>query len=236
MEKQLTYNYSAEEITRRCRTIIKLAKEDIKYFEKFGLNIKDFDQLAQQVSVYESFPEDSIFAKKVSEKTKKKSDDEQTLKVEIRNMLLHISVLFSTKEDMKKYFKSQKITGIPASELIEFGEKVYKTANTLKAKLIASGMVQEDFDNFKQTIKALKVSLKDLEVVRQERLQKTDKRRELGKSLYEKLVKYSTIGKNIWKQRDTERYQSYLLYKSYYEKIKAKRDEVLKNERFDDDF
>ena len=234
MDKQLTYNYSSTEITSRCRVIIDLVKRDINQFNKFGITEEDLDKMANDIKTFEEFPEDKLFATKVSDKTRIKDANETLLKTDIRNVLLHISVVMQGKDDMKKYFKSQKVTGIPVGELIEFAEKVLKVANQFKAKLNNAGLRQEDFDNFKARIKNLRNALKELEVVRIERVKTTDKRRELGKNLYEQLVKYSTIGKTIWKTKDPERYKSYLLYDEYYQKIKQKRDEILKDCDLDD--
>ena len=62
MTTQLTYNYSAAEITSRCRQIIQLVSNDMKMFAKFGVTEKELDTLKKKIIDYENFPEDQIFA------------------------------------------------------------------------------------------------------------------------------------------------------------------------------
>ena len=231
MTTQLTYNYSAAEITSRCRQIIQLVSNDMKYFSKYGVTEKELDLLKKKIADYENFPEDKIFADKVSEKTKVKSEKEAFLRTEIRNFLLHISIVIIGKQEMKKYFKSQKITGIPTTALIEFGEKVTTVSKKFKAKLLNVGLKEEDFDNLKDCIKQAKTAVKELEQVRAERVKNTTKRHDLGKQLYEKLVKFASLGKNIWKGRNEENYKNYLLYAEYYQKVKDKREQYLKDKQ-----
>jgi len=231
MTTQLTYNYSAAEITSRCRQIIQLVSNDMKMFAKFGVTEKELDTLKKKIIDYENFPEDKIFADKVSAKTKVKAEKEELLRTEIRNFLLHISIVIIGKQEMKKYFKSQKITGIPTTALIEFGEKVVTVSKKFKSKLLNVGMNENDFESLKNNIKQTKTAVKELEQVRAERVKNTAKRHELGKQLYEKLVKFSSLGKNIWKGKDEEQYKNYLLYAEYYQKVKDKREQYIKEKK-----
>ena len=108
MTTQLTYNYSAAEITSRCRTIIELVGNDMKLFAKFGVTEKELETLRKKIADYENFPEDKIFADKVSEKTKVKSEKEEILRTDIRNFLLHISIVIIGKQEMKKILQEPK--------------------------------------------------------------------------------------------------------------------------------
>ena len=162
MTTQLTYNYSSAEITSRCRQIIQLVNNDMKMFAKFGVTEKELDTLKKKITDYENFPEDKIFAEKVSAKTKVKTEKEEVLRTEIRNFLLHISIVIIGKQEMKKYFKSQKITGIPTTALIEFGEKVVTVSKKFKSKLLNVGMTENDFESLKNNITQTKPPLKNL--------------------------------------------------------------------------
>lgn len=220
MDKPITYNYSAKEIAERCRIIINLVERDIEYFHKYGVNTSDIDRMADDIIKYEKYPDDKIFADVVCDKTQLKNARENILRNQIKNMLLHIGVV-STKEEMRKNFKSQKVTGIRPQQLIETAERVYKFLSQNDKKATESGLSQNDIDDFKTRIKDLKNALKDLELARQTRTKHTKERRELGCALYEKLVKYSTIGKSIWKGKNKDFYQSYLLYSEQFVKVKS---------------
>ena len=54
--------------------------------------------------------------------------------------------------------------------------------------------------------------MKSLDQVRVDRIKNTNKRRDLGSTLYEQIVKLCRYGKIYWKDRDEERYKKYLLY------------------------
>lgn len=229
MNKPITYNYSAKEIAERCRIVINLVEKDIEYFHKYGVNTSDIDRLADDIIKYEQYPDDKIFAEKVCDKTQLKNARENILRNLIKNMLLHIGIV-SSKEEMRKNFKSQKITGVRPQQLIETAEKIYKYLVQNTTKVAESGLGQADIDDFKTRIKDLKNAMKDLETARQNRTKHTKERRELGCALYEKLVKYSTIGKSIWKGKNKENYQDYLLYSEQFAKAKSSREQkLLKN-------
>lgn len=212
MKKSITYNYSASEIIERGETISALTKEDLKNFEKFGVTQKDIDQLEKKLAEYRKFPEDGIFAEKVREKTHLKYDAEDKLITHIRSFFLQFSIIVPTKKETKKYFPSQKLTGLKSSELLEMGDKVVSVYKKFKEKLAKHEIGDEYIAELRQHISATKKILKVLESARQERIKNTTKRRELGSMLYEKIAKLSHYGKTYWKERDSEKYKAYLLY------------------------
>ncbi|MCQ2252483.1 MAG: hypothetical protein MJZ61_03420 [Bacteroidales bacterium] len=212
MKKSITYNYSSSEIIERGHTIAQLTKEDLKKFEKFGVSQKDIDQLEKKLAEFKKFPEDGIFAEKVREKTHLKYDAEDKLITQIRNFFLQFSIIVPTKKETKKYFPSQKLTGLKSFELIEIGEKVVAVYKKFKEKLQKHEIDDQYILDLKAQISATKKTLKILENVRQERIRNTTKRRDLGSNLYEKIAKLSHYGKTYWKERDINRYKNYLLY------------------------
>ncbi len=212
MKRSITYNYSSSEIIERGETISQLTKQDLGNFEKFGVTQKDIDQLEKKLAEYRKFPEDGTFAEKVREKTHLKYDAEDKLITQIRNFFLQFSIIVPTKKETKRYFPSQKLTGLKSHELIEIGEKVVTVFKKFKEKLSKHEIDDQYIAELRQQISATKKTLKVLESARQERVKNTTKRRELGSLLYEKIAKLSHYGKTYWKERDQERYKAYLLY------------------------
>ncbi len=212
MKRSITYNYSSAEIIERGETISLLTKQDLGNFEKFGVTQKDIDQLEKKLAEYRKFPEDGTFAEKVREKTHLKYDAEDKLITQIRNFFLQFSIIVPTKKETKKYFPSQKLTGLKSHELIEIGEKVVAVFKKFKEKLSKHEINDQYIAELRQQISATKKTLKVLESARNERVKNTTKRRELGSMLYEKIAKLSHYGKTYWKERDPERYKAYLLY------------------------
>lgn len=224
MKKSITYNYSASEIIARGETIAALTKEDLKNFEKFGVTQKDIDQLEKKLAEYRKFPDDSIFAEKVREKTHLKYEAEDKLITQIRNFFLQFSIIVPTKKETKKHFPSQKLTGLKSVELLEMGDKVISVYKKFKEKLAKHEITEQYITELRQQISATKKTLKVLENARQERIKNTTKRRDLGSMLYEKIARLSHYGKTYWKERDVEKYKAYLLYKKNSEKINDDND------------
>jgi len=189
-----------------------LTKQDLSNFEKFGVTQKDIDQLEKKLAEYRKFPEDGTFAEKVREKTHLKYDAEDKLINQIRNFFLQFSIIVPTKKETKKYFPSQKLTGLKSFELLEIGEKVVSVYKKFKEKLAKHEITDQYIAELRQQISATKKTLKVLESARMERIKNTTKRRELGSLLYEKIAKLSHYGKTYWKERDQEKYKAYLLY------------------------
>lgn len=212
MNKTITYNYSTSAIVERSREIIVLAKEDLKDLSKFGATQKDIDTLEKKLNEYKKFPDDKHFAEKVREKTLLKYDAEEKLITTIRNFFLLFSIIIPTKKDSKKYFPTQKLTGLRTKELIAMGERVITVGKKFKERLQKYNMSDDFFDNLKTYISATKKTVKNLDQVRLERIKNTNKRRDLGSALYEQIVKLCHYGKTYWKDRDKDRYKKYLLY------------------------
>lgn len=212
MKRSITYNYSSAEIIDRGETISRLIKQDLCNFEKFGVTQKDIDQLEKKLMEYRKFPEDGIFAEKVREKTHLKYEAENKLIAHIRNFFLQFSIIVPTKKETKKYFPSQKLTGLKSHELIEMGDKVVQVYKKFKEKLSKHDISDQYITELRQQISATKKTLKALESARSERIKNTLKRRDLGSMLYEKIAKLSHYGKTYWKERDQEKYLMYLLY------------------------
>ena len=212
MNKAITYNYSTSAIVERSREIIVLAKEDLKDLSKFGASQKDIDLLEKKLNEYKKFPDDKHFAEKVREKTQLKYNAEEKLITTIRNFFLLFSIIIPTKKESKKYFPTQKLTGLKTKELILMGERVITVGKKFKERLQKYNMNDDFFENLKTYISATKKSVKNLDQVRVERIKNTNKRRDLGSALYEQIVKLCHYGKTYWKDRDKERYKKYLLY------------------------
>jgi hypothetical protein len=212
MNKTITYNYSTSAILERSREIIVLAKDDLKDLAKFGASQKDIDNLEKKLAEFKKFPDDKHFAEKVREKTQLKYDAEEKLITTIRNFFLIFSIIIPTKKDSKKYFPTQKLTGLKTKELIAMGEKVINVGKKFKERLLKYDMSEDFFENLKSHISTAKKAVKNLDQVRLERIKNTNKRRDLGSALYEQIVKLCHYGKTYWKERDKERYKKYLLY------------------------
>ncbi len=212
MKKSITFNYSTSAIIERSREIIALTKEDLKDLAKFGASQKDIDALEKKLAEYKRFPDDGHFADKVKEKTQMKYDAEEKLITMVRNFFLHFSIVIPSKKESKKYFPSQKLTGLKTKELLALAEKVVAVGRKFKERLCHYNMPETFIEDIKTQIGATKKTFKTLEQVRVERLKNTNKRRDLGASLYEQIVKLCHYGKTYWKERDTERYKKYLLY------------------------
>lgn len=212
MKKSITYNYSTTAIIERSRAIIALTKEDLKDLAKFGASQKDIDALEKRLAEFKKFPDDKHFAEKVKEKTLQKYKAEEKLITMVRNFFLHFSIIVPSKKESKKYFPSQKLTGIKTKELIAIAEKVILVGKRFKEKLATYNMSDSYLDDLKTNITSAKKTLKSLDQVRLERLKNTNKRRDLGAILYEQIVKLCHYGKTYWKERDAERYKKYLLY------------------------
>jgi hypothetical protein len=212
MKKSITYNYSTTAIIERSRAIIALTKEDLKDLAKFGASQKDIDALEKRLAEFKKFPDDKHFAEKVKEKTLQKYEAEEKLITMVRNFFLHFSIIVPSKKESKKYFPSQKLTGIKTKELIAIAEKVILVGKRFKEKLATYNMSDSYLDDLKTNITSAKKTLKSLDQVRLERLKNTNKRRDLGAILYEQIVKLCHYGKTYWKERDAERYKKYLLY------------------------
>ena len=135
MNKTITYNYSTSAIVERSREIIVLAKEDLKDLSKFGATQKDIDTLEKKLGEYKKFPDDKHFAEKVREKTVLKYDAEEKLITTIRNFFLIFSIIIPTKKDSKKYFPTQKLTGLKTKELIAMAERVITVGKKFKERL-----------------------------------------------------------------------------------------------------
>ena len=199
-------------MVERSRQIIVLAKEDLKDLAKFGATQKDIDSLEKKLAEFKKFPDDKHFAEKVKEKTLLKYDAEEKLITTIRNFFLLFSILIPAKKESKKYFPTQKLTGLKTKELIAMAEKVITVGKKFKERLLKYDMNDDYFENLKSYIATAKKTLKNLDQVRLERIKNTNKRRDLGSSLYEQIVKLCHYGKTYWKDRDKERYKKYLLY------------------------
>ncbi len=231
MKKAVTYNYSSSEIIERGTIVARLAEQDLGHFQKFGVTQKDIDMLYKRLDEYKHYPEDSFFADKVKAQTRVKNEQEERLINHIRNFFLQFSIIVPTKKETKKYFPSQKLTGIKTKELVQIGEKVITVFKKFKDRLLKYDLTEQDIKEIKTQIAATKKVMKSLEAVRHERTRNTVKRKEIGTVLYEKIANLSRYGKTYWKDRDDSRYKDYLLYEKNYQEQKLRnreREEMLR--------
>lgn len=231
MKKAVTYNYSATEILERGAIVAELAQRDIQHLEKYGMSQKDIDILLQKLEEYKEYPEDTFFSQRVKEQTKEKNEQEARLVNLVRNFFLMFSIIVPTKKETKKYFPTQKLTGIKTFELVEIAERVIVVYRRFKERLARYNVTEKDMADLRNEITSTKKVVKTLESVRLERTRNTQRRKELGKTLYEKIAMFSHYGKTFWKDLDDSRYKDYLLYEKTYLEQKQRnreRDQMLK--------
>jgi hypothetical protein len=232
MKKQAVhrkYNFPDADLYLQCIERIKYAKRDMEEFKKYGYSadrLKGFMNLCEQ---FRSLPDDDELIGDQMITTDKKYAAAEKLKTAIRSMMTRVAMKYSNRTGRYRKFGTSKMGDMTDAQLIFCGRRVVRVARQQIDFLAEVGVNEkvikrivdacQDFERA-VNIQQDKVADRDISV---------ERRTEKGNKLYDELITLCNIGKDIWVETDTAKYENYCIYESNNEQKKARKAKMEKS-------
>lgn len=217
MKKQAVnrkYNFPDADLYVQCLERIKYAHRDIKHFEQYGYSLDRLKGFKNNCDKFRGLPDDDELVGDQMVATDKKYEASEKLKSAIRSLMTRVAMKYSNRSGRYRKFGTAKIGDMTDAQLIFCARRVARVARQQIDFLAEAGInenviqrVTEACRNFENALNIQQDKVADRDIA-------VERRTEQGNDLYDELVTLCNIGKDIWAEKDTVKYENYTIYES----------------------
>lgn len=209
-----SYNFPDADLYVQCIERIRYARNDIRYFEKYGYDLDRLKAFKTICDKFRAMPDDDELIGDQMITTEKKYAAAENLKSAIRSLMTRVSMRFSNRSGRYRKFGTAKMGDMTDAQLIFCGRRVVRVARQQIDFLADAGVnenvikrVLDATHDFEQAVNFQQDKVSDRDIAVELRI-------EQGNKLYDELVTLCNIGKDIWAEKDPVKYENYCLYES----------------------
>lgn len=187
-------------------------KRDAPEFERYSITIADLVGLDSEADVFSDFVTDVETRSDQTGATALKDQKAEELRVAIREIMVRAGAKYGADSPRYKKFGTEALSKQPDVELLIVAKRVVRVATLWFEDLAQNGLtvamiqqVQENLEVFENLVVELHLLIGDRDILQEDRV-------EAANILYEKLIKYTTIGLAIWETTDVAKYNDYVVY------------------------
>ncbi len=217
------YNFPDADLYVQSLERMKYALRDIKHFEQYGYGKDRLSKFKSMCEKFRNLPDDDEMVGDQMVVTDKKYAAAEKLKTAIRSIMTRVAIKYGNRTGRYRKFGTAKMGDMTDAQLLFCGRRVARVARQQIDFLDEVGVgdknIQRVMDasrDFEQAmnIQQDKVSDRDISV---------ELRIEQGNKMYDELIVLCNIGKDIWAENDTIKYEQYCIYESNNEQKKARK-------------
>lgn len=233
MKKQITnrqYNFPDADLYMQCRERIKYAHRDLTYFNQYGYTVERLKTFLNKCHQFQALPGDDELVGDQMMMTEKKNQAAEALKSSIRSVMTRVALKFSNRSGRYRKFGTTKMGDMSDPQLLFCGRRVARVARQQLDFLAETGLNETHIARVTAACQDFEIALHIQQDKIAERDIAVELRTEKGNDLYQELVALCTIGKDIWAEKDRNKYENYTLYESNNDQ-KIRRKEQVKSEK-----
>ncbi len=208
------YNFPDADLYVQCMERIKYAQRDQSFFQQYGYDTGRLAGFKNLCDKFRALPDDDEIVGDQMLATEKKDASAERLKSAIRSLMTRVAMKYNNRSGRYRKFGTAKMGDMTDAQLLFCGRRVARVARQQIDFLADMGVNETvikkitdactDFENA-LNIQQDKVADRDIAV---------ERRIEQGNKLYQELIVLCDIGKDIWAERDTVKYENYCIYES----------------------
>ena len=206
------YNFSDAHLKQLADTVLLLTDRDNAEFADRGFNTNKRAALVQKINFFDTFETDAQLEALKITATQDKDAARQVLEPKMRTVFLMARNVFKETSGRYREFGDPAISQQTDELLVRNARVLINAATKYLVELADEGLTAAKLTD----LEAAKQALDDaLDVQRQainDRDIKTEERIEAGNELYELIVKYCEIGRDIWINTHQAKYNDYIIY------------------------
>ncbi len=206
------YNFPDSHLIKLCNTIIVFILRDILQFAAYAVDATTADDYTNEINSFENFPTDIELLGKQAVCTEQKNFSNEVVKTVIRNVMARVMTVFPEGTAKFDAFGTKGMNAMADAELLKCGRRVARRATEYLVLLSGTGLTAAIIADllakcqvFEDAIAAQEDAISNREISAEERT-------ELGNSIYDKLMNYSSFGQTIWFDKSEAHYNDYIIY------------------------
>lgn len=217
------HNFPDADLYQLSVNAIKLAKRDLDQFKSYGYSEERLRTFYNLTERFKELPDDEELLGDQMLMTEKKKEAAEQLKSAIRSLMMRVAMKYSNKTGRYRKFGTSKMGDMTDAQLIFCARRVVRVARQQADFLDDVGIndntirrISEASQRFENAVNIQHDRVANRDIAVETRVQKSNK-------LYEELIILCNIGKDIWAEHDTAKYEQYTIYESNNEQKKARK-------------
>ena len=217
------YNFPDADLYLQCKERLRYAKRDIKAFEDYGYSKEKMSAFYSMVEQFAKQKDDDELVGEQMILTEKKAQASEKLKSAIRSVMTRVALKYNNRSGRYRKFGTSKMGDMTDAQLLFCGRRVIRVARAQIDFLADVGVneknilrVSEACQKFEQALNLQQDKIADRDIAVEHRVKQ-------GNKIYNELVVLCNIGKDIWEEHDTAKYENYCIYESNNEQKKARK-------------
>lgn len=226
MKKQSTnrkYNFPDADLYVQSIERIQYARRDIALFESYSYNLEKIKGFYNWCEKFKNLPDDDELLGDQMITTEKKEIAAEKLKSAIRSLMTRVAIKYNNRTGRYRKFGTAKMGDMSDPQLLFCGRRVVRVARAqidfladLGVNENIIGKIVEAAKRFEQALNIQQDKVADRDIA-------VERRVDLGNKIYDELILLCNIGKDIWAEKDTIRYEAYTIYESNNDQKKARK-------------
>lgn len=217
MKKQNTnrkYNFPDADLYLQCMERMRYAHRDIQYFEQYGFDLERLKKFKAACDKFRALPDDDELIGDQMMMTEKKYKAAEKLKTAIRSLMTRVSMKYSNRTGRYRKFGTAKLGDMTDAQLVFCGRRVVRVARVQIDFLDDVGVNENVLSRISEATKEFEKAVNIQQDKVADRDIAVERRTEQGNKIYDELITLCNIGKDIWAERDTVKYENYTIYES----------------------
>jgi len=226
MKKQSThrkYNIPDADLYVLCQEKLKFFSRDRKEFSKFGYTMSKLKGFANKCEKFRQLPDDDEMVGDQMVTTEKKDQAAEKLKAAIRSVMTRVNMKFGNRSGRYRKFGTAKMGDMSDAQLLFCGRRVIRVARKEIDFLADVGLNETAIGKVVNACKTFENALNIQQDKVADRDIAVETRTEQGNKIYDELIILCDIGKDLWAENDTVKYEGYVLYESNNEQKKKRK-------------
>jgi len=208
------YNFPDADLYLQCMERIKYAHRDIKRFDKYGYDKERLVLFKTMCDKFRGLPDDDELVGDQMVVTDKKYDAAEKLKTAIRSIMTRVAIKYTNRSGRYRKFGTAKLGDMTDAQLLFCGRRVARVARQQIDFLADVGLNETNIGRVVEACKKFENALNIQQDKVADRDISVERRVEQGNKLYQEMIVLCNIGKDIWVETDTVKYEQYTIYES----------------------
>ena len=223
---QRQYNFPDADLYLQSLERIQYAQRDLEQFTFYGYGIERLQAFKAMCDKFRALPDDDELVGDQMITTEKKYAAAERLKSAIRSLMTRVATKYGDRSGRYRKFGTAKMGDMTDAQLIFCGRRVIRVARQQIDFLADVGVnenvlkrISEAASDFERAVNIQQDKVADRDIA-------VERRIEQGNKLYDELIMLCNIGKDIWMEKDTAKYENYCVYESNNEQKKKRKESV----------
>ena len=231
MKKQATnreYNFPDADLYMQCMERIRYAERDGVDFTTYNYGQDRIDAFIKVCKKFDELPSDDEMLGEQMEFTTKKKDTSEKLKTAIRSIMTRVAMKYHNRSGRYRKFGTTKMGDMSDPQLVFCGRRVARVARQQMPFLDEVGVTEAQVMKVLEACKAFEDAINRKQDKSADRDIMVEVRTRIGNEMYRELIILCNIGKDIWIEKDTVKYEQYVIYESNNDQKKARKARLAK--------